>query len=44
MPRALGGEWEARREAWASADHRDPDAAGPGLAIFAGLARHLERA
>jgi len=43
VPRGLGGEWEERRDRWARESQPDADAAGPGLAIFTGLARHLER-
>jgi phosphoribosylformylglycinamidine synthase len=41
LKRGLGGPWEERRAAWAAGASPDPDAEGPGLAIFAGLARHL---
>ena len=44
IPGGLGGDWSARRGAWAAGNTPDPDAQGPGLAIFAGLARHLEDA
>ena len=44
VPRGIGGAWEDRRDAWARGANPDADAEGPGLAIFAGLARHLERA
>jgi phosphoribosylformylglycinamidine synthase len=41
MARTVAGDWAARWEAWCGAEKRATDAAGPGLAIFAGLARHL---
>jgi phosphoribosylformylglycinamidine synthase subunit PurQ / glutaminase len=44
LRRGLGGVWEARWKEWAAASTRDPNAPGPGLAIFAALARHLEDA
>ncbi len=44
MRRGIGGAWEERRAAWAASGAPDPDAEGPGLALFAGLARHLEDA
>jgi len=44
LKRGLGGPWEERWRQWASAAARDPDAPGPGLTLFAGLARHLEDA
>lgn len=44
LSRTVGGEWRARRDAWAASAQRDADAPGPGLAIFEGLARHLEDA
>lgn len=43
VPRGIGGEWEARRDAWSREASPAPDAEGPGLVLFAGLARHLER-
>ena len=41
LKRGIGGVWEERRNAWAASPNPDVNAQGPGLAIFAGLARHL---
>ena len=43
VPRGIGGEWEARRDAWSREASPAPDAEGPGLVLVAGRARHLER-
>ncbi|MEO5617540.1 MAG: phosphoribosylformylglycinamidine synthase I [Candidatus Eisenbacteria bacterium] len=42
LKRGIGGPWEDRRHAWAGGSSPDVNAEGPGLAIFRGLARHLE--
>jgi phosphoribosylformylglycinamidine synthase len=43
LARTVGGSWGARREEWSNSPHPAADAPGPGLAVFDGLRRHLER-
>jgi phosphoribosylformylglycinamidine synthase len=44
LARDRTGAWGARWEEWAASPERPTDAAGPGLALFEGLRRYLERA
>ena len=44
LGRGMDGEWGERHDQWASSSSPDPDAAGPGLALFDGLRHYLERA
>jgi phosphoribosylformylglycinamidine (FGAM) synthase-like amidotransferase family enzyme len=41
LGRGIAGEWASRRDHALAAGERD--AAGPGLALFEGLRRHLEQ-